>query len=171
MKTIIILVSAFLIILLLSVKFNWTRKKQIRNIRKADVILQKINSFPEVNQEAKAICYLRKIDPFVFEELLLNAFKLKGFTIERNKRYTHDGGIDGKVYLNGKLILIQAKRYKSYVNTKHLSEFLALVQTSGACKGYFIHTGKTGKETYQKYRNSEIEIISGDKLIKLIRQS
>ncbi|MEX6059375.1 restriction endonuclease [Enterobacter hormaechei] len=41
------------------------------------------------------INYLRKIDPFVFEELLLEGFEAHGFRTIRNKRYTGDGGIDG----------------------------------------------------------------------------
>ncbi|WP_192840691.1 restriction endonuclease, partial [Enterobacter hormaechei] len=43
--------------------------------------------------------YLRKIDPFVFEELLLEGFEAHGFRTIRNKRYTGDGGIDGQVII------------------------------------------------------------------------
>ncbi len=39
------------------------------------------------------IAYLRKIDPFVFEELLLEGFERRGFEVIRNRRYTGDGGL------------------------------------------------------------------------------
>lgn len=145
-----------------------TRKRQQRNVHTAEQVLKKLNGFIGESLDARILGYLRKIDPFVFEELLLTSFQRKGFTIQRNQRYTGDGGIDGRVYFKGKLFLIQAKRYKSYVNTRHLADFSSLIVKNSAEGGYFIHTGKTGKETYQFYKNSKIEIISGKKLIKLI---
>ena len=171
MGTIIIVTLLATILLFFSFAGKKERKRQRKNIKTADKIIKQLSSFSGENKEARILGYLRKIDPFVFEELLLTSFEKQGYFIERNDRYTGDGGIDGRVYLNGKLFLIQAKRYKSYVNTKHLSDFLQLVNlTEQAEGGYFIHTGKTGKEAYQFYKNSRIEIISGNKLINLIIQ-
>ncbi|MGS6531656.1 restriction endonuclease, partial [Enterobacter hormaechei] len=45
---------------------------------------------------AQIINYLRKIDAFVFEELLLEGFEAHGFRTMRIKRYSGDGGIDGQ---------------------------------------------------------------------------
>lgn len=136
------------------------------NVVKSERILQKINSFQYAGQKLN---YLRKIDPFVFEELLLSAYQKRDYSIVRNLKYTGDGGIDGLVYdKEGNEILIQAKRYSSYVNPKHLDDFLNLVNSSSAIKGKFIHTGKTGKQTYSTYKNSNIEIISGSNLLQLL---
>ena len=171
MGTIIVITLFVTVLLFFSFAGKKGRIRQRKNIKTADKVIKQLSCFSGENKEARILSYLRKIDPFVFEELLLTSFEKLGYIIERNDRYTGDGGIDGRVYLNGKLYLIQAKRYKSYVNTKHLSDFLQLVnQTEQAEGGYFIHTGKTGKETYQLYKNSRIEIISGDKLINLIIQ-
>ncbi len=99
--------------------------------------------------------------------MLLSAFKNKGFKIKRNKRYTNDGGIDGIIFNSkGDKILIQAKRYKSYINPKHVKEFESLVERQ-KCFGFFIHTGKTGTKSYSF--NKSIKIISGSKLLELIK--
>lgn len=141
--------------------------RHIRNIEKSKKILFKMNEFEGEYKEARIIAYLRKIDPYVFEELLLEALLSKGFQIVRNKKYSGDGGIDGKAYYKEKLYYIQAKRYKKYVSAKHLENFKEMV---GENKGLFVHTGKTGKETYQKYKHTNIEIISGQRLIDLLIQ-
>ncbi|MCL4639332.1 MAG: restriction endonuclease [Olivibacter sp.] len=146
-----------------------TRKKNKHqyNRLKSKEILEKIRSFPHDGQR---IAYLRKIDPFVFEELLLDAFKSKGFKVERNKRYTGDHGIDGVVWIDGKKYLIQAKRYKRHINLKHIKVFAKLVEAH-RCNGLFCHCGKTGKGSKEILKTaSNIEIISGQKLTKLITE-
>lgn len=112
------------------------------------------------------IAYLRKIDPFVFEEMLLSLFYEKGFKIKRNKRYTGDGGLDGIVYLNGQKYLIQAKRYSNYINKKHVLEFNDLCKKHKA-KGFFIHTGKTGAKSKQE-SSDYVDFISGENLFNFI---
>ncbi|HCJ0405636.1 TPA: restriction endonuclease, partial [Klebsiella variicola] len=92
-----------------------TRRRRRRHERKqssAVRVIDKINTFPHFGQK---IAYLRKIDPFVFEELLLEGFERRGFEVIRNRRYTGDGGIDGRVKIDGQTWLIQAKRYTSYI--------------------------------------------------------
>lgn len=163
----IIKLAFFILILVLlsSITTTRKRKKKIRNIEKGNRIINRINEFEGEAKEAKAITYLRKIDAYVFEELLLSALEKKGFQISRNKRYSHDGGVDGRATYNGQLYYIQAKRYSKYVSLKHLEAFESIV---GNNKGLFVHTGKTGKNTFNKYRNSNVIIISGSRLIALL---
>lgn len=157
-----LLVAIVMICLLL---FRRRFNKHSYNQKLSKRILHKINSFP---YEGQKINYLRKIDPFVFEELLLDAFAHKGFTIRRNRRYTNDGGIDGILYKDNVKYLIQAKRYKGYVNKAHLVSFIELTEKN-KCKGFFCHTGKTGTEGKTMYRNhANVEIYSGSKLLELI---
>ena len=139
------------------------------NIRKAQRVLLTIRAINGHYKEAKTFTYLRKISPYVFEELLLTVFQEHGFTISRNKRYSHDGGLDGQVYDNfGNLYLVQAKRYKGYINSKHLTDFQKCIYRKHAKGGYFIHTGKTGKDHLLNYRQSNIEILSGNRLLQFI---
>lgn len=137
------------------------------NRKKSKKILQKIRSFPFAGQR---ISYLRTIDPFVFEELLLDAFEAKGFTVKRNKRYTGDQGIDGVLWKEGRKYLIQAKRYKGHINLSHVKDFIALVDEY-KCHGIFCHTGRTGKQSRQTVKElTNITILSGESLIDLISQ-
>lgn len=145
-----------------------TRKngKHIRNINKSKKIIKKINQFEFDGQKLN---YLKKIDPFVFEELLLSSYEKKGYKIKRNKKYTGDGGIDGIIYKNNKEVYIQAKRYKGHINLQHLKDFQNLINRQGV-DGIFIHTGKTGKASKEFGANYKLSIVSGSKLLKLIEQ-
>ena len=77
-------------------------------IRLAERVLEQLRD-SEV-QLPKALGILRKMNPCAFEELLLTCCQNQGWQIERNFRYTRDGGIDGRVTIAGRLYLIQAKR-------------------------------------------------------------
>ena len=159
------------IVFFLSIVFFFSKKRFNRhkhNQKKATQVLKKISSFEHQGQQ---IGYLRKIDPFVFEELLLNAFEFKGYKVIRNKKYTGDGGIDGIVFdHHGNKILIQAKRYASYINPQHIATFQLVLQKKKAVKGFFIHTGKTSSSTRDQFRHSNIILIGGSKLLYLIKQ-
>lgn len=139
--------------------------KHFRNYQKAKKISKKINS-NEFLYDSAIINYLRKINPFVFEELLLYTFKKRGYKIYRNKRYTGDGGIDGKVKINRSLYYIQAKRYQSYINAKHVIDFNLLCERDNV-HGFFMHTGQTGEGA--RLVNTKVQIISGYKLIQFLR--
>ena len=158
----LLLFALVLLVIFFSKRLYFSRHKH--NIKKAKKILKKINT---IENQGAIISYLRKIDPFVFEELLLEAFKNKEYQIKRNKRYTGDGGIDGQVMKNGNTYLVQAKRYSSYVDPKHLEEFSQIIRRRRSEKGFFIHTGKTGKSNFSKFSN--VKIISGESLIRLLK--
>lgn len=135
-----------------------TAKKAYKNINK--IVLKN-------NNKMWLLSYLRQIDPFVFEELILYALKKKGYKIYRNKRYTGDGGIDGKVKIQGEKFLIQAKRYKNNINLQHVNNFIDVCHKNKK-RGFFIHTGKTGAETKELLlKNPQIILLSGEKLYEL----
>lgn len=156
------------IFLLLFYTLKTSRGKHHRNVKKATVILKKLRSFTGEGVDGRVITYLRKINPYVFEELLLTAFKENGYRITRNMRYSGDGGIDGKVSMNGKNYVVQAKRYVNYIKEEHINELYACIRRESADGGFFIHTGKTGKDKMNRHRNGTIEIISGQKLATFI---
>ncbi|BDA75865.1 hypothetical protein CAL7716_100310 (plasmid) [Calothrix sp. PCC 7716] len=116
--------------------------------------------------------YLRKIEPFVFEEFLLTCFQRQGYKIVRGTRYTGDGGIDGKVYIDGRLYLIQAKRYSGGIKLAHLQEFGAVIKKNKCAGGYFIHTGKTGASCREFLATHPyVFLISGQTLIEFVKLS
>ena len=144
----------------------WGKQRHLLSKLEAYQELRKIKKMPPDYQ----MTYLRQVDPFVFEEMILTAIKRKGLRIERNKRYTGDGGIDGKCYVNGQLYLIQAKRYSGHINPAHVIEFAGVCKRHNS-KGFFVHTGKTGRKSKSVFNNTNIELISGDRLLKLLSNS
>lgn len=139
------------------------KARHIGTIRAAKKVYKNINKIKN-DRPGWLLSYLRKIDPFVFEELILIAFKKNRFKIKRNRAYTHDGGIDGQLRKNGQKYLVQAKRYSDYIKPEHVRQFIKTCRQHRAC-GYFIHTGKTGEEIKRLLKeNPQIKLISGHKL-------
>ena len=140
----------------------WPKKQRWR-VKASYRALKTLN---KMDNAAQKFAYLRKVDPFVFEEMILSAFKDSGIKIKRNKRYTGDGGIDGKIIINGSPVLIQAKRYAKHISPQHVSDFASLCRQNKA-KGLFIHTGKTGAKSLS-HLGQQVGIISGQKLLALL---
>ncbi|ELY4008028.1 restriction endonuclease [Cronobacter dublinensis] len=144
-------------------------KKRNRHERKKNTAKRIIRAVNSLTHPGQKIAYLRKTDPYAFEELILTLLQRKGFVIARNKRYSGDGGIDGKFEFNGKTWLIQAKRYSSRIRIEHVVAFAGILNEH-KCNGIFVHTGVTPVSVVN-YVNSikpfRLEIISGDKLLSL----
>lgn len=120
----------------------------------------------------RALMYLRKLNPYVFEELVLEALKDNGFRVCRNKRYSGDGGIDGRVFKNGEEYYVQCKRYASHIDMQHVRDFVELCRKDGK-SGLFVHTGKTDRGAWNVLSDgpSTVEIISGGKLLNLLAKN
>jgi restriction system protein len=173
------ILSIILISLLFLFKKKGKRVKRSRKIRKNNSKDWRINSayktlekIKKIDNNAQRFSYLRKVDPFVFEEMILNSLSsIENVTIQRNKRYTGDGGFDGTFYYenNGVVqkILIQAKRYSSHINPQHIKEFCEVVKKENADFGIFVHTGKTGKNVWKNVCE-KVFIYSGEKMLNLL---
>ncbi len=132
----------------------------------AERVLERLGS-GEV-QLPKALGILRKMNPYAFEELLLTCCQNQGWKIDRNFRYTGDGGLDERVIIAGRLYLIQAKRYSGYINPKHILDFYQVIQQEEAHGGFFIHSGKTGELAKELLREYQISLISGQRLVNFV---
>lgn len=140
----------------------WPKKKRWR-VKSSYRALKQLN---KMESPAQKFSYLRKVDPFVFEEMILSSLKKAGVKIKRNKKYTGDGGVDGKLYIDGRLILIQAKRYANHIEPKHVREFSELCHRHKSF-GLFVHTGKTGAKSLGS-AGRNVVIISGHKLLSML---
>ncbi len=146
-----------------NVKLSYMKLETLRKIGK------------EKNSFGRQIKYLRKVDPFIFEDMILSALKERGIKIERNRRYTGDGGIDGRCWIpvagkwsKKKEILIQAKRYSNLIKPEDVQNFSALCRKQGK-RGLFIHTGRTGNRSWRV--PGPITIISGQRMLDLLCDS
>lgn len=140
--------------------------KHSRKIKASHDLRKKYLALNADNRHARVMGYLKKIDPYVFEELVLTSLDNIGFNITRSRSYSGDGGIDGLAKFEGKTWLIQSKRYKDYINPDHVKNFVT-VTSSKECSGLFIHTGKTGRKSHTN-KSGKIKIISGNKLTRLV---
>ncbi|MFY7819351.1 MAG: restriction endonuclease [Rhodoluna sp.] len=122
------------------------------------------HSIPQV------FCYLRKIDPYLFEELVLTALEDSGLFVLRNTRYSADGGLDGRIlFWLGRSVAVQCKRYSGPVSTGHVAVFRNLVQSARHSAGLFVHTGQTRPATRAGFDAHNIHLVSGSTLIRLIK--
>ena len=116
----------------------------------------------------RGLAYLRKVDPYVFEELVLDAFEQNGYKVKRNERYSGDGGIDGRVSHGRSEYCLQCKRYKRHIRYEHVEAFSKLCSLRGV-RGFFVHTGKTGRKVRQALHSfGNVTVISGEKLCELL---
>lgn len=132
--------------------------------------LRVLARLPQLAGDGQRLSYLRKVNPYVFEELLLTAFERRGYRIKRNRQYSGDGGLDGQVWIDGQRYLIQAKRYGRTITPAHVADFGTLVRREG-CRGLFVHTRRTGpKSRAVLARLPEIELLSGQRLLELLKK-
>jgi restriction system protein len=172
---VVILALILVCLLLFGKKKNRHLPKNIRHQRRitsSEAVLIRVNKIiAEHHQPLPFVLgYLRKIDPLVFEELLLSSFQRQGYKIKRNQRYTGDGGIDGHVWVHGQMYLVQAKRYKDAIKAEHLEEFAQVIVRHKASGGFFIHTGTTlAKSKSVLQQHPEIKLLSGQRLVDFLR--
>lgn len=142
--------------------------KHRNNIRKSKIIRKKcIEIAPQ--GYGKVINYLRKIDPYVFEELILSIIEESDILIFRNKSYSGDGGIDGIFKFKGRKAVIQCKRYGNYIKKRDVEELLQQIVNKKYILGLFVHTGKTGEQNkLLAIHNPKLIIISGSLLVDWI---
>lgn len=164
MTTTVYIIFAAVFLILCGVIILTPGCRHRKTIRQAKKVMKKIQGM----EPGRMIAYLRNIHPNVFEEVVLLGFLDKGYRIRRNRRYTGDGGIDGRVYKKGTRYLVQDKRYSGYINRKDVDDFHTLCKKK-RCKGFFVHTGKTGEASRETVReDATVRIISGDSLIRLL---
>lgn len=149
-------------------------KKKSNHKRKLESASRIIKVVSNIENPAQKLAYLRKVDPYAFEELILTLLQRKGFVIRRNSRYSGDGGLDGRFEHNRQLWLVQAKRYSHRIKQEHVSAFASLLLENNCKGGIFVHTGNT-PASVRNYvlanKTPQIEIISGDRLLGLFDSS
>lgn len=87
----------------------------------------------------------------------------------RNRRYTGDGGIDGRVWMERRgWHAVQIKRYGSHINSRHVEAFGAVVRRQGFGGGLFVHTGRSGAAVYTHLAGTQMTLVSGESLVRLV---
>jgi restriction system protein len=133
-------------------------------------IRSKAQSLPENQQLSFVLGELRRVNPFVLEDLYLHCCEDNGWPVIR-PQYTEDGGIDGAFWMEESLFLVQSKRYKDFIQPEHIGAFDTVIQNhASAIGGLFIHTGRTGIEAHYYLEKSEgrVMLLSGQDLVDFV---
>lgn len=139
-------------------RLRFLRGNHQRNIASARRVLARIATF---DSAGAVLAYLRKIDPDVFEELVLELFEREGVPVLRNRSYSGDHGIDGHLWLPGTgLVLVQCKRYRAHIDRAHVADFARVMASRARQYGVFVHTGRTGEAAYAEAAG-RIRFLSG----------
>ncbi len=142
------------------------------NIKKSKTVLKKIveihHQYP--NQYGRLMNYLKKMNPYVFEELILTVIENQNIRVTRNKAYSGDGGVDGIFHTKYGKVYVQCKRYQDYIHLKDVKDLLLKSQEKKCYKAVFVHTGKTRDNTKNLFlqNRQKIILISGNTMIDLI---
>lgn len=144
------------------------RRNHLQNIQKGYLMLEELRTSTVEPKFPFIVGKLRRLNPCVFEELLLTCCQDQGWEIKRNDCYSGDGGVDGRVWIAGELYLLQAKRYRGYINPNHVRNFQEVVKAEQAAGGFFVHTGKTGTLSKGLICESQIYLISGQRLVDFV---
>ncbi|WMU73303.1 restriction endonuclease [Enterobacter bugandensis] len=165
--TVVLIVLFVAVMLGLNCRGRETASRR-RHRRYQTTAMRVLARLPLLGGDGQRLAYLRKINPYVFEELLLLAFERQGYAVIRNTSYSGDGGLDGQVIIEGKTYLIQAKRYGRTITPSHITSFGALLRHHH-CDGFFIHTGRTGQLGRVLLQNyPHVHLVSGQKLLALL---
>lgn len=147
------------------------RPSHLRRIARSRRILTTLARFRGEGAGARAFAYLRTVDPHTFEEVVLSSIEAAGFVVLRNRRYTGDGGVDGRVLLPGtfgKTLAVQVKRYRSAINPSHVGDFERAIRAGGHAGGLLVHCGRTGPLTRLALYGMPIDLVSGSALLNLL---
>lgn len=151
---------------------NYDVHQQEGHKRRAKAALARLYQFraigqdtalPESHRFAAQFAYLRKVEPLLFEEMVLEAFRQRKFMVRFNERYSGDGGIDGRIWVEDwrqidpyfarrypdRIVRgwagLQCKRYQGAVRQEHIRQFPEDMAREGLVAGFFVHTGTTPK--------------------------
>lgn len=125
----------------------------------------------------KLLNKLRKVDPFVFEHMMIKLLSKMGYKGTDGEAFvtqkSNDGGIDGILNqdpLGLRKIYVQVKRYGegNTVGRQTISQFHGDLDLQGADTGVFITTSSFTKSAEEAAKTFNIKLIDGDTLTKLM---
>lgn len=113
---------------------------------------------------------LRELTWLEFERLLAEAFRREGYRVEPGGGSAPDGGVDLRLFREGRLILVQCKHWKVWkVGVKIVRELRGVMSSEGADGGIVVTSGKFSGDAVDFARASGIRLVDGEELLLMIR--
>ena len=104
-----------------------------------------------------------------FEELLGEAYRRQGYSVQENVGTGPDGGIDLTIKRNGSVYLIQCKQWRSFkVGVKVVREMLGLVTAVSAKGAIIVSSGQFTQAARAFALGKPLQLVEGDELVRMI---
>lgn len=151
--------------------FQSVEKEKRDKIRKDAQTLVAGQAARYVEQNIKSLTHLRQINPRDFEDVIGEMYRRLGYQVKQTP-YSNDKGKDLILKKNGKIYLVECKRYSedNTVGREQLQKFFAAIYQESADMGFFVTTS-TFKSTAIEYAKEmgRIELINGTQLAQMMR--
>jgi restriction system protein len=120
-------------------------------------------------KKQSSIDTLRETSWSDFEVLVGEVFRRKGFAVQENMVGGADGGIDLTLRKDGKLHIVQCKRWRnSKVGVSIVREMFGVLTASNAERVHVVSSGHFTNDAIKFAKDLPIELINGEQLIELI---
>lgn len=138
--------------------------------RRVSAARKAISRLASFEGDGQILSYLRKIDPLVFEELVLCLFERSGCLVLRNRSYSGDGGIDGRFWHPSTgWAAIQCKRHSRAIDPQSARKFALDCSSRKFRFGVFAHAGRSGPQFQAALESAGLLVLSGSHFGQAIR--
>jgi restriction system protein len=105
-----------------------------------------------------------------FEELVAEAYRREGYSVEHTGGAAPDGGVDVVLRRNGQTTLVQCKHWKTWtVGVKIVRELRGVMASENADYGIVVTSGTFTSEARVFAQENRISLVDGKELIALVR--
>ena len=107
-----------------------------------------------------------------FEQLVGEAFRLKGYTVAETGSGGADGGVDLMLSKGSEKFLVQCKQWRSFkVSVTVVRELYGVMTARGAAGGFVVTSGRFTAEATEFATGRNVTLIDGPKLHGMIQQA
>lgn len=107
-----------------------------------------------------------------FEQLVGEAFRLKGYSVTETGGGGADGGIDLVLSKGGEKFLVQCKQWRAFkVGVEVVRELYGVMAARGAAGGFVVTSGRFTADATDFAAGRNVELIDGPKLHALLQQA
>jgi len=114
--------------------------------------------------------WVRRMSWRDFERQLAEVYRQKGYDVEETGGGGADGGIDLKLFRDGRKTVVQCKHWKTWkVNVKPIRELFGVMTAEGADSAIFIASGGYTSDALKFAEGKPIELIDQHGFLDLVR--
>lgn len=107
-----------------------------------------------------------------FEQLVGEAFRLRGYSVQENGGGGADGGVDLVLKKDGEKYFVQCKQWRALrVGVTVIRELYGVMAADGAAGGFVVTCGRFTEEAKAFAKGRNLTLLDGEALEKLIRQT